>query len=73
MHLRETHLVTITPGVVLGTDVLVGVLGALLKRRHVVPVLPVLIPQVVGIEAATNQAGNDSAASNSSVMSCRSR
>jgi hypothetical protein len=28
----------------------------------VLPVLPVLIPEVVGVEAATDQAGNDSTA-----------
>ena len=57
----KTHLVTVTPWVVLHTDVLVGVLGALLKRRHVLPVLPVLGPEVVGVDATTDQAGNDSA------------
>lgn len=53
------HLVTIAPGEVLGADVLVGVLSALLERRHVVPVLPVLVPQVVGVKATTDQAGDD--------------
>ena len=57
----QQGLVTIAPGVVLGTDVLVGVLGTLLQRGHVAPVLPVLGPQVVGVQATTNEAGNDSA------------
>jgi hypothetical protein len=35
--------------------------GAFLERGHVLPVLPVLGPEVVGIETATNQAGNDGA------------
>lgn len=56
-----THLVTISPGEVLAADVLVGVLSTLLQRGHVVPVLPVLVPQVVGVQATTDEAGNDSA------------
>lgn len=55
----ETHLVTVTPGEVLHTDVLVGVLGTLLERGHVLPVLPVLVPEVVGVDAAADQARND--------------
>jgi hypothetical protein len=71
---RWTHLVTVTPGEVLHTDVLVGVLGALLQRRHVVPVLPVLVPQVVGVKATADQAGDNSAVQSivSSVL-CRSQ
>lgn len=55
-----TYLVTVTPGEVLGADILVGVFGTLLKRGHVVPVLPVLVPQVVGVDATTDEAGNNS-------------
>lgn len=54
-----THLVTVAPGEVLHADVLVGVLGALLQRGHVLPVLPVLLPEVVGVDAAADQAGNN--------------
>lgn len=57
----QAYLVTVSPGEVLGADVLVGVLGALLEWGHVAPVLPVLLPQVVGIETAGNHDGNDSA------------
>lgn len=56
----KTCLVTVTPREVLDANILVWVLGALLKRGHVLPVLPVLRPEVVGVEATTNQAGNDS-------------
>jgi hypothetical protein len=61
--MRETgtHLVTVAPGVVLHADVLVGVLGALLERGHVLPVLPVLGPKAVGVETAADQAGDDGA------------
>lgn len=55
----ETNLVTVAPGVVLHADVLVGVLGALLQRGHVLPVLPVLGPEVVSVDATADQAGND--------------
>lgn len=58
----KTHLVTVTEGVVLHADVLVGVLGTLLERGHVLPVLPVLLPEVVGVDATANQAGDDGTA-----------
>lgn len=61
---EETHLVTISPGEVLAADVLVGVLSTLLQRGHVVPVLPVLVPQVVGVQTTANEAGDDSAKGN---------
>lgn len=57
----KAYLVTISPGEVLAADVLVGVLGTLLQRGHVAPVLPVLGPQVVGVQATADQAGDDSA------------
>lgn len=56
-----TYLVTIAPRVVLGADVLVGVLHTLLKRGHVSPVLPMLLPEVVGIGATKDEARNHSA------------
>lgn len=56
-----THLVTVTPLVVLGADVLVRVLGALLQRGHVRPVLPMSIPQVIGVGPGEREAGTDAA------------
>lgn len=53
------HLVTISPGEVLHTDVLVRVLGALLERGLVLPVLPVLLPKVPGVDTGQNQAGGN--------------
>lgn len=55
----ESYLVTVTPLVVLGADVLVSILGALLQSRHVAPVLPVIVPQVVGVGAGGNDARGD--------------
>ena len=55
----EESLVSVTPLVVLGTDVLVRVLGALLQRRHVRPVLPVLAPEPVGVGTGGDKAGGD--------------
>lgn len=52
----ETYLVTIAPWVVLHTHVLVGVLGAFLERGHVLPVLPMLHPEIIGIDAGEGQA-----------------
>lgn len=56
-----TYLVTIAPGEVAGANVLVGVLGALLKRWHVRPVLPMLVPEGVGVEAGQEEGGGDAA------------
>lgn len=58
---QQTHLVTISPLVVLGANVLVGVLGSLLQRRQVVPVVPMLVPQVVGVGTGEAKGGNDGA------------
>lgn len=57
----EQGLVAVAPGVVLGADVLVGVLDALLEGGHVRPVLPVLGPEVVRVGAGEDQAGDDAA------------
>lgn len=39
-------------------DVLVGVLDALFQRRQVRPVLPVLIPENVCVDASADKGGN---------------
>lgn len=57
----EEGLVAVAPGEVLGADVLVGVLDALLERRHVLPVLPVLRPQVPGVQAREDEGRRDAA------------
>lgn len=56
-----SYLVTIAPGEVAGANVLVGVLSALLKRGHVRPVLPMLVPEGVGVEAGQEEGGGDAA------------
>lgn len=59
------YLVTITPEEVLGTDVLVGVLGLLLTRVEVLlvlDVLPVGIPPQLGVDASNDDAGDSDAA-----------
>lgn len=55
----EESLVTIAPGEVLGADVLVWVLDALLERGQVAPVLPVLVPEVVSVQASKENASRD--------------
>ena len=55
----RTYLVTVAPGEVAGADVLVGVLDALLERGHVRPVLPMLVPEVVGVQAGEEEGGRD--------------
>ena len=63
------HLVSITPEVVLGADVLVWVLGSLLQRLHVLPMRPMLVPQVVRIDAGDYQSWNRHAIEVSSASS----
>ena len=57
----QEGLATITPGEVLGADVLVGVLGTLLQRRHVGPVLPMLVPENPGVVAGKDKEGDSAA------------
>ncbi len=60
VHVQE-GLVSVAPGEVLGADVLVRVLGALLKRGEMGPVLPMLVPEVIGVQAGDEKAGDDGA------------
>lgn len=57
----EHRLITIAPEEVLRSDVLIRVFDSLLQRRHVLPVLPMLIPQVPGVDASEDEAGDDDA------------
>lgn len=57
----SVYLVTVTPEVVLGADVLVGVFGLLGLGRHVGLVLPVLEPQAVGVDTTEDDRGDDNA------------
>lgn len=65
-------LVTISEGIVLGSDVLVRVLDALLQRRHVAPVLPVLVPQPVGVGTSGSEGGNTAAKIQNTMISLHS-
>ncbi len=58
---RKTYLVTVAPREVAVADVLVGVLDALLEGGQVRPVLPMLVPEVVGVEAGEDKGGGDAA------------
>lgn len=53
----EDGLVAVAPRIVLGADVLVRVLGALLQGRHVRPVVPVLVPLDPGVDAGEDEGG----------------
>lgn len=55
----QESLVTVAPAEVLGTDVLVGVFWLFLNRDVVGDVLPVLVPEIIGIDGGDNQ-GRDS-------------
>ena len=57
----KTYLVTVAPREVAGADVLVGVLDTLLEGGHVRPVLPMLVPEVVGVEAGEEEGRGDAA------------
>jgi hypothetical protein len=62
-----THLVTVSPEVVLGPDVLEGVLGLVLERGAVRDMLPVLGPEPVGVDAGEDDAGDHDAVQEVSV------
>lgn len=59
---RGTHLISITPVEVLGSDVLVWVFGSLLQRLHVLPVGPMLIPQDICVGTGNEQRWDSHAA-----------
>ena len=48
----EHRLIPIPPEEVLRPDVLVRILDSFLQRREMAPVLPVLHPEVVGVDGA---------------------
>lgn len=64
----QEGLVAISPGVVLGPDVLVRVLDALLQRRQVLPVLPVLIPEIVAVRTSGGKGGDATTVSGGETM-----
>ncbi|KAB8356507.1 hypothetical protein FH972_024090 [Carpinus fangiana] len=55
----ETYLVAVAPGVSLHAQVLVGVLRAVLDRRQVALVLPVLVPLDPGVCGGDDERGHD--------------
>lgn len=57
----QEGLVSVSPEEVLGAEVLVRVLSALLKWLHVGPVLPVLVPENVGVGGSNDQSWDNSA------------
>jgi hypothetical protein len=68
---KVTHLVAVSPEVVLGPDVLEGVLGLVLEGGAVRDVLPVLGPEPVGVDAGEDDGGDhDAAVGVSLLQSC---
>ena len=57
----QEGLVSVSPEEVLCAEVLVRVLSALLKWLHVGPVLPVLVPENVGVGGSNDQCWDNSA------------
>jgi len=64
----KTDLVTVSPEVVLGPDVLEGVLGLVLESGAVCDVLPVLGPEPVGIDTGEDDGRDHNAVSLSVVV-----
>lgn len=62
VEVSQSYLVTVSPEVVLGADVLVGVLGLLFTGSVVCHVLPMSVPSQLGIDAGNDHAGNGDAA-----------
>jgi hypothetical protein len=59
MHHLQKSLISIAKEEVFGTDILVWVFGSLLQRRHMRPMLPMLRPEVVGVETRKCDTGNN--------------
>jgi hypothetical protein len=57
----KQRLIPITPEEVLGPNILIRVLDSLLQRRQMLPMLPMLVPEVLGVDGAEDQAGDDDA------------
>lgn len=55
----EEALISITPEKVLGANILVRVFWPLWERRHVLPVLPMLVPEVVGVDTTEEEEWGD--------------
>lgn len=51
----KAYLVSVSPEEVLDSHVLIWVLGALLKRRQVFPMSPMLVPEVVCVDAGDDE------------------
>jgi hypothetical protein len=64
----QQRLVAIAPEKVLGANILVRILGPLFQRRHMLPVLPMLVPQIVGVEAGDGEGGDDDAGGRELVL-----
>ena len=58
---QSAHLISISPEEVLCPKVLVWILDSLLQWRKMAPVLPMLIPQILCIDAPKDQAWYDDA------------
>lgn len=56
----QKSLVSVSPEEVLGADILVWVLRAFLQWLSVCPVLPMLVPEVVGVDTGNDQARDHS-------------
>lgn len=54
----QQRLIAISPREILRPDVLVWVLDAFLQGREMLPVLPVLVPEIPGVDAAEDDAGD---------------
>ena len=54
----STNLITIPPTKRLRPNILIRILNPLFQRRHMLPVLPVLVPEVFGVERGEDQGGD---------------
>ena len=52
----RTHLIAVSQWEIFSSDILIRVLDSLLQRRQMLPVVPMLDPQVVGVDAAEDDA-----------------
>jgi hypothetical protein len=62
MTMTFTDLVTISPEVVLRSEVLVWVFNALFQRRQMLPMFPMFVPQIPGVDGSEDKARDNNTA-----------
>jgi hypothetical protein len=64
MTMTFADLVTVSPEVVLRSEVLVWIFNALFQRRQMLPMFPMFVPQIPCVDGSEDKAGDNNTANN---------